>query len=59
MFVIGVRDKPMKMAKKIDGFSATFALNIEYEENVKRGVLPLMGVHAIWGFSDSAHTSGG
>ena len=66
MLVIGVRDKPMKMGKKVDGFSAdTFGLNNEYGGNFKGGVPPLTGVrrgqsplasHTICGFSDPAHT---
>ena len=30
MFVIGVRDKPMKLAENIDHFPVAFALNIVY-----------------------------
>ena len=39
------QDKAMKMALKVDGFSALpFALNIEYGGNFKGGVPPLMEV---------------
>ena len=38
MFVIGVRDKHMKMAKNVDGFRLPFG------GNFKRGVPLLMGV---------------
>ena len=32
--VIGVRNKPMKMTKNVDGFWLPSALNMEYGENV-------------------------
>ena len=35
MFVTGVRDKPMKMAKRLMVFWLPFALNKEYEGNYK------------------------
>ena len=38
MLAIGVRDKPMKMAKKFDGFTLPFGLNNEYGGNFKVGV---------------------
>ena len=38
MFVIGVRDKPMKMAKRLMVFRPPFALNIKYRGNFKGGV---------------------
>ena len=49
MLVIGVRHKPMKMAKEVDGN--------DYRRNFKGGVPPLIGVrrgrsplaaHALW-----------
>ena len=40
MFVIGVRNNPMKMAKKVEGFWPPFALNTE---TVQGGVPLLMG----------------
>ena len=44
MFVIGVRDKPLKMDEKVDGFSAAIGLNNEYRKNFKGGVPQLIGV---------------
>ena len=44
MLVIGVRNKPMKMAKKVDGFRLPFGLNNKYGGNFKGGVPLLMGL---------------
>ena len=44
MVIVSVRDKPMKMSKKVDGFSAAHALNMEYRGNFKGGVPSLMGL---------------
>ena len=42
MFVVGVRDKLMKMAKKVDGFSAALGPKYRAEETFK-GVPPVNG----------------
>ena len=70
MLVIVVRDKPMKMAKKVDGFLAILWPKYRVRGggggggDFKGGVPPLMGVgrersllaaHAICGFGDPAH----
>ena len=62
MLLIGVRSKPMKIAKQVDGFfGLSFGLNNEYGGNFEGGFPPLMGVRrgmcsltdlAICGFSD-------
>ena len=44
MFVISIKDKPMKMAKNVDGFSAAFAINNEHCGDFKEGVSLLTGV---------------
>ena len=44
MFVIGVKNKPMKMAfKKLSVFQLPFALNIEHWGNFKGGCQPVNG----------------
>ena len=61
MFVISVRDKPMKMGKKLMVFRPPFALNNEYRGDFKGGCLPVnwgskgakpLAAHAICGLSD-------
>ena len=43
MLVIGVRGKPMKMAKNVDGFQPPFGQNNEYRGNFKGGCPPVNG----------------
>ena len=61
MFVIGVMDNPMEMAKNVDSFSAGNCPKYRVKGEFSRGMSLLMGVrkglcslaaHAIWGFSD-------
>ena len=40
MLVISVRDKPMKMGKKLMVFRPPYGLNNEYGGNFKGGVFP-------------------
>ena len=42
MFVIGVRDKPMKMTKEVDVFQLPFALSNKYRKGISPS--PFMGV---------------
>ena len=44
VFVIGVMDKPMKMAKNVNGFSAALCPKYRLRGNFKGGVPLLMGV---------------
>ena len=59
MLVIGVRHKPMKMAKTLMVLQPPFGLNNDYGcpplMRVRRGLCPL-AAHANFGFSDPAHT---